>query len=116
MTQFIKPNHTITEEQITNWIAQIALGLDYLHNQARIIHRDIKLQNILVMQNGLLKLADFGISRKLDKEEYAKTSLGTPCYLSPEMIEHSKYDYKADIWTLGCSLSELCSGRKPFKG
>lgn len=68
------------------WIAQIALGLDYLHNVVHIIHRDIKLQNILVMKNGLLKLADFGISRKLCPGEYAQTSLGTPSSLAPEVM------------------------------
>lgn len=56
------------------------------------------------MQNGLLKLADFGIAKRLEAEEFAKTSLGTPCYLSPEMILRSEYNYKTDIWGLGCSL------------
>lgn len=116
MTQFISSDHLIPEEQLANWIAQIALGLDYLHNQANIIHRDIKLQNILVMKNGLLKLADFGISRKLFPEELAKTSLGTPCNLAPEIVQHSTYDYKADIWSFGCLLSELCCSQKPFYG
>jgi|JI9StandDraft_1071089.scaffolds.fasta_scaffold776174_1 serine/threonine protein kinase len=116
MTQFVRPNHLIPEDQLACWIAQIALGLDYLHNQANIIHRDIKLQNILVMKNGLLKLADFGISRKLFPEEFAKTSLGTPYNLAPEIVEHSKYDYKADIWSFGCMLSELCCSEKPFYG
>lgn len=117
MTQFVRPGQTVSEEQLASWIAQIALGLDYLHTQANIIHRDIKLQNLLVMKNGLLKLADFGISRQLHPEEkFAKTTTGTPYNLAPEMVRNNKYDYKADIWGFGCLLSEICCARKPFSG
>jgi serine/threonine protein kinase len=57
-----------------------------------------------MMQNGLLKLADFGTAKRLDKEEFAKTSIGTPYYLSPEMLRCSQSNSKTDIWGLGCVL------------
>ena len=69
------------------------------------------------MQNGLLKLGDFGTCRQLLKnEEFAMTSVGTPFYLSPEAVGLSKYNNKSDVWGLGCVMFELCTGRKPFQG
>lgn len=67
------------------------------------------------MENGLLKVADFGVSRKLEVgEEFAATSIGTPECLSPEIIDLGKYDSKTDVWGLGCIMFELCTGNKPF--
>lgn len=81
------------------------------------IHRDIKTRNILVMDNGLLKLADFGVARKMERgEDFARTSVGTPYYLSPEAINFGKCDNKSDVWSLGCVMFELCSRQKPFDG
>ena len=71
----------------------------------------------MVKHNGLLKMADFGVARKLDKgEDFARTSVGTPYYLSPESINLGKYDSKTDIWSLGCVLYEICKKEKPFQG
>lgn len=69
------------------------------------------------MENGLLKIADFGTARQLLKhEDFALTSVGTPYYLSPEAVKGSKYNNKSDIWGLGCIMFELCTGKKPFQG
>ena len=107
----------VKEEQVLKWLVEICLVLHYLHTELRIIHRDIKSNNILLMENGLIKLSDFGIARKLAKnEQFAGTSVGTPCYLSPEIINLGKYDQKTDIWGLGCVMFEICTGNKPFYG
>lgn len=69
------------------------------------------------MENGLLKLADFGTARQLLKhEDFAMTSVGTPYYLSPEAVGLSRYNNKSDVWGLGCIMFELCTGTKPFLG
>ena len=83
----------------------------------RVLHRDIKAKNVLVMDNGLLKIADFGTARQLSKyEDFAITSVGTPYYLSPQAVKGVKYNNKSDIWGLGCIMFQLCTGKKPFQG
>ncbi|CAD8066645.1 unnamed protein product [Paramecium primaurelia] len=102
--------------QILGWFSQISIAIQYLH-QLKIIHRDIKLQNIFLCTNGIVKLGDFGISRTLDNTlDLAQTSIGTPFYLSPEICQNQQYNHKIDIWMLGCTLYELCTLQKPFKG
>jgi len=69
---------------VRSWLLQLCLGLYHLHNELNLIHRDIKMINVLVMENGQLKLSDFGLAKKIGKdEEYSKSTVGTPYYLSP---------------------------------
>lgn len=74
------------------------------------------MNNILIDENGILKLSDFGISTKLQPDKLAQTAVGTPYYLSPEIITSVPYDHKSDIWMLGCTIYELCCNRRPFEG
>lgn len=106
-----------TEEQIVDWFVQICLGLKHIHDK-KILHRDIKTQNIFLSSAGMkVKLGDFGIARMLNNTmELARTCVGTPYYLSPEICENRPYNNKTDIWSLGCVLYELCSLRHPFEG
>ena len=81
----------------------------------RIIHRDIKTANIFLTKDNILKIGDFGISKSLDKTSMAATAMiGTPYYLSPEMVEGKPYSTKADIWALGVILYQLCAFKYPF--
>lgn len=65
----------------------------------------------------MIKLADFGVARKLEKnEDFAKTTVGTPYYISPEAIDLGKYNNKSDVWALGCLIYELCARQRPFEG
>jgi NIMA (never in mitosis gene a)-related kinase len=83
----------------------------------RIVHRDIKTANIFLNKNKEIKIGDFGISKSLDQSVMAATAMiGTPYYLSPEMVEGKPYSTKADIWALGVLLYALLCGRFPFKG
>ncbi|KAK2840383.1 hypothetical protein Q5P01_014123 [Channa striata] len=106
-----------SEEQIVAWFVQICLGLKHIHDR-KILHRDIKAQNIFLTSGGLkAKLGDFGIARMLNNTmELARTCVGTPYYLSPEICESRPYNNKTDIWSLGCVLYELCTLRHPFEG
>uniref|UniRef100_W5MWI5 non-specific serine/threonine protein kinase n=1 Tax=Lepisosteus oculatus TaxID=7918 RepID=W5MWI5_LEPOC len=105
------------EEQILEWFVQICLGLKHIHDR-KVLHRDIKAQNIFLANNGMkVKLGDFGIARMLNNTmELARTCVGTPYYLSPEICENRPYNNKTDIWSLGCVLYELCTLKHPFEG
>ncbi|KAM3851025.1 LOW QUALITY PROTEIN: serine/threonine-protein kinase Nek5 [Vipera latastei] len=105
------------EDKILGWFVQIALGLKHIHDR-KILHRDIKTQNIFLSNNGkTAKLGDFGIARMLNNTmDFASTCVGTPYYLSPEICENKPYNNKTDIWSLGCVLYELCTLKHPFEG
>jgi len=79
------------------------------------MHRDLKSQNIFLTKKGIVKLGDFGIAKVLgNTKSIAKTVVGTPYYLSPEIIQNSPYNMKSDIWSLGVLLYEMCACQPPF--
>ena len=102
------------ESTLWEWIIQLLEGLKYLHDN-KIMHRDLKCANIFLMKNGQLKIGDLNVS-KLAKNNMAHTQTGTPFYLSPEIWKDLPYDYKCDIWSVGCIIYELCTSRPPFRG
>ncbi|XP_037626465.1 serine/threonine-protein kinase Nek1 isoform X2 [Sebastes umbrosus] len=104
-----------SEEQIMNWFVQICLALKHVHDR-KILHRDIKSQNIFLTKDGTVQLGDFGIARVLNSTvELARTCIGTPYYLSPEICENKPYNNKSDIWALGCVLYEMCTLKHAFE-
>lgn len=104
------------EASVLDWFTQMCLAIKHVHDR-KIIHRDIKGQNIFITKNNTVKLGDFGIARILNKTmEKARTVVGTPYYLSPEIIENKPYSYKSDIWSMGVVLYELCMLTPPFNG
>ena len=103
----------VNEEIIWDIAYQCLLGLEYLHSQ-HIIHRDIKLLNIFMSKNKSVKIGDMGMSKILSNKEMKLSRVGTPLYLAPELVRKEKYDYKADIWSFGCSLYHLARTVPPF--
>ena len=104
----------LTEKEIINYLIQICLALNHIHKK-KIIHRDIKSGNIFLTKGGLVKLGDFGISKGFKNTwEKAKSKVGTPYYLSPEIINSKPYDSKSDIWALGVLLYEMMTFKMPF--
>ncbi|XP_065325797.1 serine/threonine-protein kinase Nek1 isoform X3 [Pelmatolapia mariae] len=104
-----------SEEQILDWFVQICLALKHVHDR-KILHRDIKSQNIFLTKDGTVQLGDFGIARVLNSTvELARTCIGTPYYLSPEICENKPYNNKSDIWALGCVLYEMCTLKHAFE-
>uniref|UniRef100_H3C4C5 non-specific serine/threonine protein kinase n=1 Tax=Tetraodon nigroviridis TaxID=99883 RepID=H3C4C5_TETNG len=104
-----------SEDQILNWFVQICLALKHVHDR-KILHRDIKSQNIFLTKDGTVQLGDFGIARVLNSTvELARTWIGTPYYLSPEICENKPYNNKSDIWALGCVLYEMCTLKHAFE-
>ncbi|XP_076036493.1 uncharacterized protein LOC143022246 [Oratosquilla oratoria] len=82
-----------------------------------ILHRDIKPANIFLDSDGNVKLGDFGLARTLSSDaSFATTCVGTPFYMSPEVVDGREYNEKSDIWSLGCLIYELCALHPPFQG
>nr|XP_048703632.1 serine/threonine-protein kinase Nek1 isoform X3 [Caretta caretta] len=104
-----------SEDQIMDWFVQICLALKHVHDR-KILHRDIKSQNIFLTKDGTIQLGDFGIARVLNSTvELARTCIGTPYYLSPEICRNKPYNNKSDIWALGCVLYEMCTLKHAFE-
>eukprot|EP00929_Paragymnodinium_shiwhaense_P064409 TRINITY_DN3224_c0_g3_i1.p1 TRINITY_DN3224_c0_g3~~TRINITY_DN3224_c0_g3_i1.p1 ORF type:complete len:359 (-),score=53.97 TRINITY_DN3224_c0_g3_i1:98-1174(-) len=111
----------LPESQVVRWFTQLSLALKYMHEKS-VLHRDIKSQNVFINKHeagslGCVKIADFGISKVLGEgpQAFARTMVGTPYYLSPEMCQAYPYAQPSDVWALGCVLFELCALQVPFE-
>ncbi|KAL8026246.1 hypothetical protein ABFX02_14G015400 [Erythranthe guttata] len=104
------------ESVIRMYTKQLLLGLEYLHEN-KIMHRDIKGANILVDNKACIKLADFGASKKVEAlaaATGAKSMKGTPYWMAPEVIVQTGHSYSADIWSVGCTIIEMATGKAPW--
>ena len=106
----------LSNSESFEFIKQICTGLDYLHNEKKVIHRDLKPQNILVLK-GKIKICDFGIAKvKLNDNTMLSRMVGTPAYMAPELMnEEDNIDCKVDIWSLGIIIHQMMTnGLHPF--
>ena len=112
----IKNKGNLNASQAKFYLAEIVLALEELHKR-NIIYRDLKAENILLTQSGHVKLIDFGFSKQLKdiKKDRVMTNCGTRTYAAPEVMMGGKYNYKADIWSLGILICELVGGFTPFR-
>lgn len=102
------------EHLVAKITRQIVDGIDYLHREG-VTHRDVKPANILVDPKGIVKITDFGVSSSVDVPTMTgNTLVGTPWYIAPEMIEGRPYGKSVDVWSLGCTVLELATGRRPY--
>ncbi|KAL1510733.1 hypothetical protein AB1Y20_007022 [Prymnesium parvum] len=110
-----KEGQPIKQTQLLDWFVQMSLALQYLHSR-RILHRDLKTANVFLTRMHIVKLGDFGVSRVLSATaELAKTFVGTPYYLSPELLSNQPYGHASDVWALGCIFYEIATLEHPFE-
>ena len=111
----IQEDSHLDENKIWEYISQMASALQHMHEK-RIMHRDLKPANIFIDSDGTLKLGDLGLGRAMSSQTFeAYSRVGTPLYMSPEVLDGSGYDTKSDVWSLGCIAYELWCLKSPFK-
>ncbi|KAF9119390.1 Serine/threonine-protein kinase [Mortierella sp. 14UC] len=119
------PGGGLHEVVVRHFLKQLASALEFLRSK-NLIHRDLKPQNLLLhppssSKEGsgyglpVLKIADFGFARSLPHLSLAETLCGSPLYMAPEILRYEKYDAKADLWSVGAVLYEMCTGKPPFR-
>ncbi|OZJ02649.1 hypothetical protein BZG36_04405 [Bifiguratus adelaidae] len=117
----------LQEEAVWILLTQLLMAINECHagrygrtedgKPSAILHRDLKPDNVFLDAERNIKLGDFGLSKTLAGDaDFAKTTVGTPYYMSPEIVNESTYDAKSDIWALGCLVYELCALVPPFRG
>ena len=113
--QRLKQRHqTLPEDACWIYFIQLVLGVQALHRN-NILHRDLKSANVFLASHNRLKIGDLGVAKLLRAQEaYAKTQIGTPYYVSPELWKNKPYNSKSDVWALGCLLYEMVELRPPF--
>ena len=115
LLSFVRKRTKLNEITAKFIFRQIIEGLQYLHSQ-NIVHRDIKLDNILIDLTNTVKICDFGVSRLIKKGEIMHDQCGTPAYIAPEILLNMGYEgFTVDIWSAGVVLYTMLAGVVPFK-
>ncbi|KAH7523458.1 hypothetical protein FEM48_Zijuj06G0013200 [Ziziphus jujuba var. spinosa] len=114
MYDFLKENSVLPLQSLLRVAIDVSKGMNYLH-QSNIIHRDLKAANLLMDENGVVKVSDFGVARVRAQSGVMTAETGTYRWMAPEVIEHKPYDHKADVFSFGVVLWELLAGKLPYE-
>ncbi len=115
LKQFIEKKKTVSVRDTVSIAVQVGQGIDAAHKKG-IVHRDIKPQNIMIANDGKVKVADFGIARAATTDTFNSSVMGSVHYISPERARGGYSDYKGDIYSFGIMLFEMLTGKVPFDG
>ena len=116
LKQYMEKKGVLNWKETLHFAIQIGKALDHAHSRG-IVHRDIKPHNVMVLKNGSVKVADFGIARVMSKSNtLTKEALGSVHYISPEQAKGGRVDSRSDIYSLGVVMYEMMTGRPPFDG
>lgn len=116
LKQYLEKKGCLNWRETLHFAMQIAKALEHAHSRG-IVHRDIKPHNIMILKDGSIKVADFGIARIASAQStLTREALGSVHYISPEQAKGSKIDYRTDIYSLGVVMYEMLTGRLPFEG
>jgi len=116
LSEYCSSSNLLPVEKVLEVILSVATALDYAHNEG-VVHRDIKPSNIMIVNDDLVKVTDFGIARVIDTSSTRTgIALGTPSYMSPEQVAGKKVDGRSDLFSLGIVFYQLLTGKKPFEG
>lgn len=112
LEKILEKEKILGAERAVDIVKQIAYGVDHAHKN-KIIHRDLRPSNILISEEGTVKITDFGTSAWLNSTQYASTRIGSPPYMAPEQFQ-GKASYCSDIYSIGCIFYEMIVGRPPI--
>ena len=116
LKQYMEKKGVLNWKETLHFAMQIAKALEHAHSRG-IVHRDIKPHNVMVLKNGSVKVADFGIARVMSKSNtLTKEALGSVHYISPEQAKGGRVDNRSDIYSLGVVMYEMMTGRPPYDG
>ncbi|KAM7534608.1 hypothetical protein Aperf_G00000107131 [Anoplocephala perfoliata] len=108
-------NMPVSIESIIDWTRQIAQGMNYLHSH-KVVHRDLKSPNILIGENGQLKISDFGVSKEFTENSTKMSFAGTVAWMAPEIMRGEPCSFKVDVWSFGVIVWEILACEVPFNG
>jgi serine/threonine protein kinase len=115
LLNFISTNGPLSEAQVRHYFSQLVSVLEYLHNDLRVCHRDVKAENILLDRHNNIRVIDFGLANQFTASRpLLNTACGSPPYASPEMIKGQPYSQASDIWSSGIVLYSMATGLLPF--